>query len=214
MAALVSGLIAGYGVAIPIGAIAPLLMSLTARTSLKVGAAAALGVATADGVYALIAVLGGASLARFIEPIALPLRIVAVAILLFISARIAIGAVGWGVGGRGRQRAFREAAPASNSFGTPIRAYAGLLGLTLLNPTTILYFGALVLGWQASGGFSGQLGAIWVAAVFGASASWQLLLAGGGALIGRTLNTPRGRLWTSLISSVMIATLALAVIVG
>ncbi|HZM75317.1 MAG TPA: LysE family transporter [Candidatus Limnocylindrales bacterium] len=199
MAALVSGLIAGYGVAIPIGAIAPLLMSLTARTSLKVGAAAALGVATADGVYALVAVLGGASLARFIEPIALPLRVVAVAILLFIAARIAIGA-------------FREpSAEVRNGFGTPIRAYTGLLGLTLLNPTTILYFGALVLGWQAAGTATG---APWVVGVVVASASWQLLLAGGGVLIGRTLNTPRGRRWTSLISSVMIATLALAVIVG
>lgn len=201
MAALVSGLIAGYGVAIPIGAIAPLLMSLTARTSLKVGAAAALGVATADGVYALVAVLGGASLARFIEPLALPLRILAVAILLFIAVRIALGA-------------FREPARIRTGFGTPVRAYTGLLGLTLLNPTTILYFGALVLGWQASGGFSGRQGAIWVAAVFVASASWQLLLAGGGALVGRTLNTPRGRLWMALVSSAMIATLALAVIVG
>jgi arginine exporter protein ArgO len=201
MAALVSGLIAGYGVAIPIGAIAPLLMSLTARTSLKVGAAAALGVATADGIYALVAVLGGASLGRFIEPIAVPLRVLAVAILLFIAVRIALGA-------------FREPTRISNGFGTPMRAFGGLLGLTLLNPTTILYFGALVLGWQASGGFTGRQGAIWVAAVFAASASWQLLLAGGGALIGRTLNTPKGRLWTALISSAMIATLALAVVVG
>jgi arginine exporter protein ArgO len=198
MAALLAGLVAGYGVAIPIGAIAPLLMSLTARTSLKVGAAAALGVAAADGVYALIAVLGGASLARFIEPVALPLRIVAVAILLFIAARIAVGA-------------FRKQEVITESFGTPIRAFTGLLGLTLLNPTTILYFGALVLGWQAVGTATG---APWVVGVVVASASWQLLLAGGGALIGRTLDTPRGRLWTSLISSGMIAILALAVIVG
>jgi arginine exporter protein ArgO len=197
MTALVSGLIAGYGVAIPIGAIAPLLMSLTARTSLKVGAAAALGVATADGIYALIAVLGGASLGRFIEPIALPLRIVAVAILLFIAVRIAVGG-------------FREQGTVGNTFGTPMRAFTGLLGLTLLNPTTILYFGALVLGWQAVGT---STGAPWVVGVVVASASWQLLLACGGALIGRTLNTPRGRRWTSLISSAMIAILALAVIV-
>jgi len=201
MTALVSGLIAGYGVAIPIGAIAPLLMSLTARTSLKVGAAAALGVATADGIYALVAVLGGASLARFIEPVAVPLKMLAVVILLFIAARIALGA-------------FKQPTEIRNGFGTPVRAFGGLLGLTLLNPTTILYFGALVLGWQASGGFTGRQGAIWVAAVFAASASWQLLLAAGGALIGRTLNTPKGRLWTALVSSAMIATLALAVIVG
>ena len=47
--ALVAGLLAGYGVAVPVGAIAVLIVGLTARTSLRVGAAAALGVATADG---------------------------------------------------------------------------------------------------------------------------------------------------------------------
>ncbi|HKT02497.1 MAG TPA: lysine transporter LysE, partial [Rugosimonospora sp.] len=47
--ALLSGLLAGYGVAIPVGAVAVLVASLAARTSLAVGSAAALGVATADG---------------------------------------------------------------------------------------------------------------------------------------------------------------------
>ncbi|GFJ92910.1 hypothetical protein Prum_065520 [Phytohabitans rumicis] len=61
--AFVDGVIAGYGVAIPVGAIAILIMGLAARTSFRVGAAAALGVATADGLYAVIAVAGGAALA-------------------------------------------------------------------------------------------------------------------------------------------------------
>lgn len=204
-AAVLAGLVAGYGVAIPIGAIAPLLMSLTARTSFKVGAAAALGVAAADGLYALIAVLGGASLGRWIEPVSTPLRWIATVILLGLAAKIAIDAI----------RHHRDPAKAPRDvahLGTPARAFLGLLGLTLLNPMTILYFGALVVGWQASGGFSGAQGAAWTTAVFAASVSWQLLLAGGGALLGRTLNTPSGRLWTALISSLMIAGLALAIV--
>src|ERR1700730_11522959 len=72
--ALVAGLAAGYGVAVPVGAIAALVLSLTARPSFRGGAAAALGVATADGVFAVAAVLGGAALARLIQPIATPLR--------------------------------------------------------------------------------------------------------------------------------------------
>ena len=48
--AFLAGLLAGLGVAVPVGAIAVLVMSLAARTSFRVGAAAALGVATADGV--------------------------------------------------------------------------------------------------------------------------------------------------------------------
>ena len=96
---------------------------------------------------------------------------------------------------------------------TPGRAFAGLLGLTLLNPATILYFGALVVGWQTSGGYDGFQGTVWTVAVFAASASWQLSLAGGGALIGRVLDTRRGRLWTGLISSLMIAGLAGTVLI-
>jgi hypothetical protein len=42
IAALVAGLLAGYGIAIPVGAVATYLVALTARTSLKIGACAAL----------------------------------------------------------------------------------------------------------------------------------------------------------------------------
>src|SRR5690606_15744986 len=120
--------LAGYGVAVPVGAIAALIVSLTARTSLRVGAAAAMGVATADGVYALTAVLGGAALARLIEPIGTPLRWAAAAILIGLAAKTAVTAV----------RHNREPTTARSSQGlpTPGRAYLGLLSLTLLNPAT------------------------------------------------------------------------------
>ena len=56
--ALISGLLAGYGVAIPIGPITILIVNLASRTSLAVGFSAALGVATADGLGALLAAIG------------------------------------------------------------------------------------------------------------------------------------------------------------
>jgi arginine exporter protein ArgO len=198
--ALLAGFVAGYGVAIPLGAIGTLLMSLGARTSWRIAAGAALGVSAADAIYALIAVLGGASLARWIEPVSTPLRWIAVVVLLFLAFRTASNAI----------RHYRDPARARDVAGltNPLRAFAVLLGLTLLNPATILYFGALVLGWRAANGFSGAAGAVWVAAVAFASASWQLLLAGGGALVGRVLAGPRGRLGTSLVSSAMIVALA------
>lgn len=199
-AALVAGLLAGYGVAIPVGAIAVLLVSLTARASVRVGAAAALGVATADGIYATAAVLGGAALARAIEPVATPLRWVAAAVLVAIAARTAVGAL----------RAHRDPSSArpSTGLGTPRRAYFGLLGLTLLNPATMIYFAALVLGRRTSADLTAAGEAIFVAGAFVASASWQLLLVGGGGLIGRGLTGPCGRLATALASSAVIAVLA------
>ncbi|MGW2388183.1 hypothetical protein ACWCYK_01645 [Streptomyces lydicamycinicus] len=45
--AFLPGLWAGYALAVPVGAPAVLLVSVTARTSFRVGASAALGVATA-----------------------------------------------------------------------------------------------------------------------------------------------------------------------
>jgi len=198
--ALVAGLLAGYGVAVPVGAIAALIISLTARTSLRVGAAAGLGAATADGVYATAAVLGGAAIARVVEPIGTPLRWVAAVVLVALAGRTALTAV----------RQYRSPAPERSGAGldTPRRAYLGLLGLTLLNPATIVYFGALVLGRQADSPLSAGAGTIFVVAAFAASASWQLLLAGGGSLVGRVLSGPRGRLATALASSAVIVVLA------
>ncbi len=205
-AALVAGLVAGYGVAIPLGAIGALLMSLGARTSWKIASGAALGVAAADGIYATVAVLGGASLARWIEPISAPLRWVAVAVLLFMAFRTTASAV----------RHYRDPTKARQVEGltSPWRAFAALLGLTMLNPATVLYFGALVLGWRSSGSYGGGEGAVWIAAVVAASASWQLLLAGGGAMVGRVLRSPKGKLGTAIVSSLMIAGLALYVLLS
>jgi arginine exporter protein ArgO len=79
--------------------------------------------------------------------------------------------------------------------------------LTLLNPATVVYFAALVLGRGDAGG------GIWfVAGAFLASASWQLLIAGGGSLVGRLLTGERGRLITALVSSAVIAILAIQIL--
>jgi len=204
---LIAGLLAGYGVAIPVGAIGVLIVGLAARNSLAVGAGAGLGAATADGIYATLAVLGGAALARLVAPIATPLRLVSAAVLVAIAVRGAITAIR-------HHRQPARAAEVRTGLGTPLRAYAGVLALTLLNPATIVYFAALVLGRQASGSLSAAASAVFVVAAFLASASWQLLLAGGGSLIGRVLTGPRGQLGTALVSSAVIVALAAQLALG
>ncbi|MBO8192225.1 LysE family transporter [Streptomyces oryzae] len=255
--AVVAGLVAGYAVAIPVGALAVLLISLTARTSLRVGAAGALGVATADGAYATVAVVGGAAVAQAVEPIAVPLRWTASAVLVLMAARSARAAVR-GLrqaradrlrqpkraarlqlqtappdggpaerdAGRARERPDCQgpgchepgtAAPVLRgdpALGTPSRAYLGLLGLTLLNPWAIIYFSALTLGNQHLGGTDGPGRAAFVAGIVFASVTWQLLLATGGAALGRALTGPRGRAVTGLASSAVIAALAVALAAG
>jgi arginine exporter protein ArgO len=207
MSAFLAGVVAGYGVAVPVGAIAILIIGLTARTSLRVGVGAALGVATADGLYALLAVVGGAALAALIAPAAAPLRWLAAAVLLTLAAYTAASAVR-------HHRDPARAARADTGLGTPWRAYAGLLALTLLNPMTTGYFAALVLGRQASDGQTAAGEALFVAGAFLASASWQLLIAGSGTLVGRVLTGPRGRLATALLSTALIIALAVTTVVN
>ncbi|SCE92437.1 Arginine exporter protein ArgO [Micromonospora viridifaciens] len=204
--AFLAGLVAGYGVAVPVGAIAVLILGLSARTGFRVGAAAAFGVATADGVYAAVAALGGAAVAGLLAPFADPLRLVAAAVLLVLA-------------GHGAWRALRPPSAMSpqvvrRGLDTPARAYLAILALTLLNPATVVYFAALVLGRGDLGGADVMAAGLFVLGAFLASASWQLLIAGGGTLVGRALTGPRGRLVTALASSTIIAALAVAVLLG
>jgi arginine exporter protein ArgO len=197
--ALVAGLLAGYGIALPVGAIGSYLVSLTARTSLRVGCAAALGVASADGLYALAAVAGGSAVAGLIAPVATQFRIASAVVLLCLAAWTATTAIR-----SYRVRGTVDAPAAPGAW----RAYGGLLGLTLLNPATVVYFTALVVGNSHAIAGSVPVRVVFVVAAFAASASWQLTLAGGGALLGRLLTGPRGRLLTGLGSGVLIAALA------
>ena len=145
--------------------------------------------ATADGVYAAVAALGGAGLAGIIAPVAGPLRVVAAAVLFGLA-----GHGLWRTGPRTARGGRRR--PPGRGMSTPGRAYAALLGLTLLNPMTVLYFSALVLGRRDTAGSGPAAVALFVAGVFLASASWQLVVAGGGTMVGRALTGPSGRLIT------------------
>lgn len=204
--AAVAGLLAGYGIAIPVGAVGAYLVAVTARTGWRTGAAAALGVATADGVYALLAVAGGSVLVPLLTPVMTPLRWVSAVVLVVLAVRAAWTAV----------RAHRAGALASRDDGAPgpgpARAYLTFLGITILNPMTVIYFAALVLATGPAAPSSAPERTAFVLAALLASASWQLLLTTGGTLLGRTLTGPRGRLTTALASSTLIVVLAVRLV--
>ncbi|MFI1028957.1 LysE family transporter [Streptomyces sp. NPDC020951] len=204
-AALVAGLVAGYGIAVPVGAVGTYLVSLTARTSLRTGMCAALGVATADGLYALVATVGGTAVAAVLRPVLTPLSWASAAVLLALAALGALTAVR-------QHRARRLVTRSTPPPPSPARAYLSFLGITLLNPTTVVYFAALVLGSGAADSVRPLEQGVFVLAAFVASASWQLALAGGGALLGRALTGHRGRLVTALVSSTVMTVLAVRMV--
>ncbi|MPY79765.1 MAG: lysine transporter LysE [Actinophytocola sp.] len=204
---LLAGLLAGYAIAIPVGAIGAYLVGLTARTNLRIGMSAALGVATVDGAYALVAVLGGAALAPVVVRYDGPLRAVSVGVLVVLAAAVLLRSL----------REFRLPGASRGPGGrvtSPPRAYWTLVGLTSVNPTTVVYFAALVVGHGGAVTATPLRAAVFVGAAFAASASWQCLLAGGGALLGSVLSGPRGRLVTSLVSSGLIAAFAAHLALG
>lgn len=85
--AAVAGAVAGYAIAIPVGAIAVLIIHTGIREGFGHGVAAAGGAATADGIYATLASLAGLGLTAIIGPLLMPVRIVGGAVLVIIGLR-------------------------------------------------------------------------------------------------------------------------------
>ncbi len=193
---VLAGLVTGWAIAIPVGAIGTFLVTLTARSTLRVGVAAALGVATVDGVYAAAAVIGGAALTAVIAPVAEPLRVASGLILLAIAALTLWRAL------KPRLASARDDTPIS-----PRGAFLLFVAITAINPATVIYFAAIVLGNREL--VSGALqGSVFVLAAFAASASWQLTLVGGGAALSRFATSARGHRNLGILSSLLIAALA------
>ncbi|MBL8057511.1 MAG: LysE family transporter [Anaerolineales bacterium] len=197
MGAFGEGLLAGYAIAVPVGAIAVLILEIAMRRGLAEGAAAGAGAASVDLLYAALAGLAGQALAPVLAPLAGPLR--------WASALVLIGLGLWGLGrlwASRAQRASELAAPALLPGGLG-RTYVQFVGLTLLNPMTVAYFTALMLGQNARAPLLGGDRLIFVLGVAVASFSWQFLLAGLGAWAHRRLS-PQVQVWTSALGHVMV----------
>jgi len=202
--AMISGLVAGWGVAIPLGAIGVLLVDLGMRSGFRGAAPAAAAVATADLLYAAVAAAAGAAAASVLAPHEHALKLVAAGVL----AAVAI------VGLRAAWRRARtaRAAAAAGAGAAPAaaghRLFARFLGLTAVNPTTVLYFAALIAGLPAIAGAPASAKVVFVAAVGIASLSWQLALAGAGAALHHRL-PDSARLYTALLGNALVLGLAL-----
>ena len=93
-----AGLLAGYAIVIPVGAIAVLIIHTSLTRGLRTGMAAAAGAATADLVYASLAALAGLWVASFIGPLIGPLRVVGGVVLVGFGIRgllVLRSASGW-----------------------------------------------------------------------------------------------------------------------
>jgi arginine exporter protein ArgO len=205
MNAFWQGVIAGYGIAIPVGAIAVLIIDLALRRGFRPGFAAGAGAASADWIYAGLAVAAGTALAVALRPFALWLAFASGGVL------VALGMSGvWRVW---RARPASVAPEAVPTDGRSLRlVYLQFLGLTLLNPLTVVYFAALVLGGSLGSNGTPASGLLFMLGAGLASLSWQTLLAGIGSLLGKRL-PPRARLITSLVGNMLVIALGVRILI-
>jgi arginine exporter protein ArgO len=200
MEAFLAGAIAGFGIAIPVGAIAVLIMQVGIRSGFATAVAAGAGAATADGLYAAVAVIGGAALAAAVNGIGQPLQVTSALVLGVVAV------VGLARSGRGNQPA-----PGADSSGSRLKVYASFVGLTIINPTTIVYFAAVVIGLGATAEIRGASGVFFAMGAFLASLTWQCLLALTGAVAGKRLSPGVQRV-LSIVGNLVILTLAVVIL--
>lgn len=200
---LINGALAGYAIAIPVGVIAILILETGIAHGFRHAFAAGSGAATADLIYASIAVTLGTLVSHWLEPIAPLLKIGSAAFL-----------VGYGLRGLFKtwQARTRASAPRPKGINAGIsRTYIALLGLTLLNPATIAYFAALILGGTVGVAPTPVDKAAFVAGAALSSWSWQSLLAATGALAHKHL-PPGFRVWTSVVGNLIIIALGVRIL--
>jgi len=194
LAPLLVGIAAGYGVAIPVGAIAVLIVQTGIRRGFRAAAAAGAGAATADLIYAFAAVLAGSAIVAIVAPLLALVRLSAAATLVLIAAA-------------GVRRGLRPLAEVEGMRdGSPLRTYGAFLALTLLNPSTMTYFLTFAIGLpQISTDLATRIA--FAIGAFAASLSWQTLL----AVVGSSLHTritPRIELATALLSGAILLAFA------
>ncbi len=203
MSPFVEGLLAGYGIAIPVGAVAILIVNTSIRCGFAVGFMAGAGAATADVLYATLASIAGAVLTAALQPIAVLLRIAGGLVLISLAA----AGLWQGLRRSGNQTGTLETCP-------PLKMYAQFVGITIINPLTVVYFAAFILGRGASAAHYPLLAnLLFVVGAGLASLSWQTLLAVLGGMAGSRLS-PRFRLYAIILGNVLVLALGARILVS
>ena len=198
---LLAGSLAGLAVAAPLGAIGILLLQEGMTRGLRGGLPAAAAVATVDVAYCTVAVAAG-SLAGPIVRSWTPWPQI-----LGGLAVIALGAHGLLSTRRARTP---EASQATGRFSPSGRRFLLFVGLTALNPATLVYFAAIVTGLDPFTD-SGGTAAAFTAGVGVASFAWQGLLVALGAGLQRRTG-PRFRMWTAVAGHGLVVILGVALL--
>lgn len=212
--ALAAGVLAGLGVAVPLGPVGVLVARTAALDGWRHGMAAAGGVAAVDCGYAVVAATGGAALARALAGRERALSLGAAAVLVVVGlvllraaltaprGPLAEAVAAPGPGSRQGPGSTPEPGPApgpapglATSTRRPLAVAGRFVLLTAVNPLTVVTFAAVAAS------VPGRAAGVWfVAGVAAASGAWQSVLAGAGAVLGRRVGSA-GRRATGVVGA-------------
>lgn len=225
LSAATLGVVAGLGVAVPLGAIGVLLLRTAMTDGWRPAAAGGLGAATVDLVYATVAVLAGTAVTSLLDGHERAVRIVGALVLAAIAVRglltLVRGRSAPGAAAPPDESAAASATPAAPSANpgvipaatpattaaTPRATFARFVALTAINPLTAVYFAVVAAGFAERLAGATQRVAF-VAGVAVASAAWQLTLVGVGAAVGFRAG-PRVRVVLGAAGDVVVLALAI-----
>ncbi|AOJ19843.1 lysine transporter LysE [Burkholderia cenocepacia] len=166
----------GLMIALSIGPVALMIANYGMRTGTATGVRAAIGVAAADGCYAVVAFTIGAMLASTLASHLSLFRIVGALVLLAMGARMLWQAL------RDRRRTLDGDVPTPPGD----RPFISMFFVTLANPLTILLF----YGYATAAAGAHRHWLLGAACVFAGSLAGQLVFAFGGSAIGRFVKSP------------------------
>ncbi|GIG56472.1 hypothetical protein Lfu02_08440 [Longispora fulva] len=178
---------AGLGVAVPLGGVGVLLLQ-EGMLGWRRGLAAASAVACVDGAFTAGAVLAGSAVSALLAGHERPVRWAAALVLAAVAVRGLLG--------------LRRPVGPPSTAPPAARIFLRFVGLTAVNPTTMVYFAALAAALPGRIGGGGPLG-VFVAGVLVASLAWQVTLAAVGATVGARLGTGARR-WTHVLGNALV----------
>ncbi|HIE1650222.1 TPA: LysE family translocator [Burkholderia cenocepacia] len=165
----------GLMIALSVGPVALMIANYGMRAGTATGVRAAIGVAAADGCYAVVAFTIGALLAGTLASHLSLFRMVGACVLLAMGARMLWQAL------RDRRRTLDGDVPPPGN-----RPFMSMFFVTLANPLTILLF----YGYATAAAGAHRHWLLGAACVFAGSLAGQLVFAFGGSAIGRFVKSP------------------------
>ena len=205
---LLKGLLIGLSIAATVGPMSMLCIQRTLERGRLVGMFSGLGIATADGLYALVAGLGLSAIMHLLISQQFWIRLVGGLFLFYLGLKTMLTRK---VASTNSVQARTKQLAALTGF---IGIYLSMLLLTLANPLTILSFVVIFAGVGIGGAHAGSGNALLlVLGVFLGSVCWWLILTSAVGFIRTRLNV-RLLLWINRVSGAILLAFGVIALVG